>query len=252
MTSGVLLVLAAGLLAGGFIGAVGVGGVIIAPLLVLLAGYDIHQAVAVASWSFMFTGVAGTLSYARHGSIDWSSAAWLAAGVLPAALVGALVNTMVPATVVTVIIAVLIAASGLRGLLQRSAEPGGPARTPTATLLVLVGALVGFGSALTGTGGPVLLIPLLLLGGMRILNVIGVAQAIQIPVAVFASVGYLLFAEIDLLVGTLLGLTQAAGVLMGARVAHMLPAASLRRLVAVALIGTAVLLIVQVYRVAER
>lgn len=240
-----LIVLILGLLAGGFIGAVGIGGVIIAPLLVLLAGYDIHQAVAIASWSFMFTGVAGTLSYARRGSINWSSAAWLAAGILPATLTGALVNTIVPATAVTVTIAVLIAASGLRGLLQGSAEPHGPARTPTAALLLLLGALVGFGSALTGTGGPVLLIPLLLLGGMRILNVIGVAQAIQIPVAVFASVGYLLFAEIDLLVGTLLGLTQAVGVLVGARLAHKLPAASLRRLVAAALIGTAVLLIVQ-------
>lgn len=245
LTPGVLLVLGMGLLAGGFIGAVGVGGVIIAPLLVLLAGYDIHQATAIASWSFMFTGAAGTLSYARHGSINWSAAAWLAAGIMPAAVLGALVNAVVPAIVVTITIAVLIIPSALRELLQRPVPPDNSVGTPTVAVLVLLGTLVGFGSALTGTGGPVLLIPLLLLSGMRILNVIGVAQAIQIPVAMFASLGYLLFSDIDLLVGTLLGLTQAVGVLFGTRMAHTLPTSSLRRLVAIALIGTAVLLVVQ-------
>lgn len=245
LTPGLLLVMAAALLAGGLIGAVGVGGVLIAPLLVLLAGYDVHQAVAIASWSFMFTGVAGTLSYARRGSINWPVAAWLIAGVLPAAVLGALVNTRVPATSVTVIIAVLVVASGLRELMPRSPRTHTTGEWPSKTMLLLLGALVGFGSALTGTGGPVLLIPLLMLTGMQVLNVIGVAQAIQLPVAAFASLGYLLFGQIDLPVATALGLTQAAGVMLGARLAHRLNPVQLRRLVAVALIGTAMLLLVQ-------
>lgn len=245
LTPGVLLVLVAGLLTGCLIGAVGIGGVMIAPLLVLLAGYDVHQAVAIASWSFMFTGVAGMLSYSRRGSINWPVVAWLAAGVLPAAVVGALVNTLVPDIAVTVMISLLVAVSGLKELIPRSARVKSSRDRPAAYLLLILGALVGFGSALTGTGGPVLLIPLLLLTGMQVLNVIGVAQAIQLPVAVFASVGYLFFGEVDLPVATALGLTQAAGVSFGARLAHRLSAAHLRRLVAIALIGTAVLLLIQ-------
>lgn len=245
LTPGLLLLLAAALLAGTLIGAVGVGGVLIAPLLVLLAGYDVHQAVAIASWSFMFTGAVGTLSYARRGSINWPVAAWLAAGVLPAAVLGALVNTRVPDTVVTVIISVLVVASGLRELMPGSTSTRTTGGQPGKPTLLLLGALVGFGSALTGTGGPVLLIPLLMLTGMQVLNVIGVAQAIQLPVAAFASLGYLLFGQIDLPVATALGLTQAAGVMLGARLAHRLNAVQLRRLVASALIGTAMLLLVQ-------
>jgi len=68
MIPGVLLVLAAGLVTGALIGVVGVGGVLIAPLLVLLAGFDVHQAVAVASFSLIFTGVVAGLVVEVAGS----------------------------------------------------------------------------------------------------------------------------------------------------------------------------------------
>src|SRR5690554_6039336 len=114
MVPGVLLVLAAGLVTGALIGAVGVGGVLIAPLLVLLAGFDVHEAVAVASFSFIFTGVVGALSYSGRGNVNWRAATWVAVGVVPAALIGALVNSWVPGTVLTVLICILVGASGVR------------------------------------------------------------------------------------------------------------------------------------------
>src|SRR5690625_3602010 len=225
---GLLIVLAAGLATGTLIGAVGVGGVLLAPLLVLLAGYEPHAAVAIASWSFLFTGIAGTYSYARRGSVDWRAVAWLVAAIIPAALAGAWVNTLFSASAVTLILAVLALGSGLRELLSRPAGANGGGAMPSGPMLLLLGTLVGFGSALTGTGGPVLLVPLLLLFSMPPLAAVGVAQVVQLPVATFASLGYLLFGDLDLTVGTVLGVIQAVGVVMGARIAHSLPQRTLR------------------------
>ena len=67
-------------LTGTLIGALGVGGILLAPLLVFSAGFELHDAVAVASASFFFTGLVGTLSYARRGVIAWPLARSLAWG----------------------------------------------------------------------------------------------------------------------------------------------------------------------------
>lgn len=57
-------------------------------------------------------------------------------------------------------------------------------------LRVVVGVFDGFGSALTGTSGPVILLPVLI--GLRwdILDALGSAQSVQAPIALAATVAY--------------------------------------------------------------
>lgn len=237
--------LATGLLTGGLIGSVGVGGVLLTPVLTLLIGFDVHVAMATSSFSFIFTGLIGTAAYARRGSIRWRSVAWLSGPVLPAAMLGARANTLLSPNALLLILAALLAWSGLRAL--RSARPGKAVRAEPlpVPLLLTVGAVAGFGSALTGTGGPVLLLPMLLLLGLSALPAIGISQVVQLPIALFSSVGFFLHGSVNVTAGILLGVTQAAGVLVGARLAHALPGRRLSQLVAYTLIAVALLLIIR-------
>src|SRR5471030_2031896 len=83
MIFGEWLALAAIALAVGFfIGAVGVGGILLIPTLVWLGGLPIHQATATALFSFLFTGLAGTWLFQRRGSIDWNITRPVLAGAL--------------------------------------------------------------------------------------------------------------------------------------------------------------------------
>jgi len=142
------------------------------------------------------------------------------------------------------LLALLLAITGANAL--RPGNAGGHSMTRIARgKLLALGLGVGFGSALTGTGGPVLLVPLLLLLGVAPLTAIGTAQVIQLPIAVFATMGYALYGNLDLVVGTLLGVSQALAVLLGARLAHALPTTQLRRAVAFALIAAAGLLVIR-------
>jgi uncharacterized protein len=241
-----LMLLGAALIVGILVGCVGIGGVLLPPILTYVGGLDLHLAMATSMWSFLFTGVAGTLGYARRNSVDWRMVSWLGAGIVPATVLGALSNAALPAEVLTVLLAMLIAGTGVNALAKVPfAERA--AHTFGTVVLLVIGAVVGFGSALTGTGGPVLLVPILVLMRAPTLTAIGLNQVVQIPVAVFSTLGYVLFSRVDFFLGTMLGLVAAAGVVIGTRVAHAVPILTLRRSVAVSLIGAGVLIVMRLF-----
>ncbi|MCP5100545.1 MAG: sulfite exporter TauE/SafE family protein [Chloroflexi bacterium] len=234
-----------GLLAGIFIGTIGIGGVILAPLLSFVLGFDLHIAMSASSLSFLFPGIVGTLSYAIKRSIVWEKVLWLTVGIIPTALLGARVNSRLNTAVLIIIVAALIAFSGINVFFIRQDESKA-APDFSKPVMIFIGALVGFGSSLTGTGGPVLLVPILVTLHYPALKSIGISQAIQLPIAVFAVIGFWLYGQIDLGLGLHLGIAQAVGAYIGAQIAHRLPVIQLRRLVAVALIGVGAMMIWQV------
>jgi uncharacterized membrane protein YfcA len=69
----IALLLACTLLVGALIGSVGIGGVLLAPALAFLGGLDVHEAMGTSMWAFVFTGIAGTASFSRRGSLDWAA-----------------------------------------------------------------------------------------------------------------------------------------------------------------------------------
>ena len=163
---------------------------------------------------------------------------WISFGVIPAALLGARVNTALSGAVLTVILAALIVYSGYNTL-TKSAPSAEKSPQLNKSTLILIGIVVGFGSALTGTGGPVLLVPTLLISGFISLAAVGINQVIQIPIAVMATIGFMLFGQIDFFLGFMLRIVQAVGAIIGGTFAHTLPQARLRQVIAITLKGIA-------------
>ena len=207
---------------------------LLVPFLFYGLGVDLHIATAMSSWSFLFTGIVGTITYSR--SISWNIVAWLMIGIIPAAVLGARANVALSSAILIPLLAALILGSGLNTLLSRAEGERLLARLGRGSL-VLLGVVTGFGSALTGTGGPVLLVPMLMFMKINALAAIAASQVVQVPIALAAAIGFGLFGEIDLVSGTMLG------VILGARVAHALKPEQLRRFVALALIAVAILMI---------
>ena len=230
-----IVIYASALGTGWLIGAIGVGGVLLVPLLVLVGGMDVAAATPVASFSFLFTGLAGAVAYARHGRLSRSSLQWLSLGVLPGAVAGAVTNVALPATALTTAVAIVLGVAAVRSLLQMGSVEQAPRGSPPRATLVAIGTVVGFGSALTGTGGPVLLIPLMLLAGGSVISAIAAGQPIQVPIAVAATAGFLSLGVLDWRLGIGLGVVQALGTFGGARFSDRAPVAVLHRLVTVAL-----------------
>ena len=231
------------LLAGVMIGCIGIGGVILVPALYYVEGIQIHTAIAAAMLAYLVSGAIGTFVFWRKKSIDWSMTVPLWLGAMPTALAGALVGDSAQAHVLEFTIGLLTAGSGLQSLLT-TPTPAVDDRQLTAAQLAGVGAFVGFASALTGTGGPLVLVPILLWLGLPVLVAIGLSQSIQLPIAALATAGNTYNGSIDWVLGGLLAVGMAFGTWAGARLAHAVPRAMLKRLISVVLtgVGTAILM----------
>jgi uncharacterized membrane protein YfcA len=244
---GLLGILLLALVSGLLIGCIGVGGVLLVPTL-SLAGVSVHVAVAASMAAFVFSGAIGTWLYARRGSIDWRSAGWVSLGAAPAAFLGAIAGNRASGTLLTALIGLTVIFAGVRAL-RRDGKAGAARWRALAPLsLALIGAGVGFASAITGTGGPLLLVPLLIWLDLPILAVVGLSQAAQVPIALMATAGNLVDGVFDIMLVALLSGGVIVGSWAGARVAHALPTVFLTRLVGVVLLAVGALLIFRSYR----
>jgi uncharacterized membrane protein YfcA len=153
------------------------------------------------------------------------------------ALTGAATLDSLPATAVRIFIAILAIVSGIQALAgSRAAERA----LPGTTALAFLGLVVGFGSAISGTGGPVMLIPILLLVGVPLVTAITLALAAQVPIALAATAVNALAGRLDWLLGMALGVPLIAGAVAGAWLSRRLPARALTLAVAGALIATGI------------
>ena len=234
------------LVSGTLIGSVGIGGIVLVPVLTV-AGIPVHLALASAMFSFIFSGTVGVAMYWRGGSIDWGSTVWLGSGAIPGALAGAVLASRLDGKLLLPLIAIVVIATGIRAMRHHKRAPEGH-HTLRPWSLLLVGVGVGTVSAMIGTGGPLLLVPLLLWLRMPVRAAVGLGQAIQIPIALMATAGNLLTNQFDPRLGLVLGVGVAIGTALGARIAHAAPLVWLTRLVAVVLLAVGVLVLARTWQ----
>lgn len=243
MTAAAATIAFIGIVLGVAIGATGIGGVLLVPILTLALGIEVKRAIAAALFSYLPSTAVAVVLYARRGSIPWRQVWPLCAAAVPTAWLGAHLAHNAPGELLEAAVGALLAAGGLYAL--RTPRRGGPARGDL-TLAVLVGLGGGTGlvSAMTGAGGAFVLLPVLLLLDVPVLSAIGLGQAIAIPIAGLASVANIAAGLVDVRLAAVLAVTLAIGIALGTPVAHALPQAKLRRLLGsvVLLAGAAMLL----------
>jgi len=224
------------------IGCIGIGGIILVPALVFVAGIAIQIAIPAAMFAYILSGLVATFVFARNKSIDWRMASSLCISGAPAAVAGAWAVSIVDARLLAGCLGLLTLVSGFNSLRPRiRAETDH--RNLSHGVVLLVGAASGFLSSLTGTGGPLVLVPVLLSMRLGVLASVGLSQVFQLPVAIAATVGNLVYGKFDLLLGVILAASLSGGAWCGAKLAHAAPRATLRGIVSGALVvaGLAIL-----------
>ena len=220
------------LLAGLAIGATSIGGVLVVPVLGTLAQVEPGRAVAAASLGFAFTGAAAWWLGPRPaggGSLALDGCA------LAGAALGALTLAWLPAGGVRLTVGLIALGSGLYALFGRERQRATPL---PAFALVALGLGVGCLSAWSGTGGPVVLLPLLALLGVSAAVGVDAAQRVQLPVALAATAVNFAAGRLDILLGLGIGVLVLTGWAAGRWLARRLPVQRLRQVVALALIAT--------------
>lgn len=109
--------------------------------------------------------------------------------------------------------------------------PPGPA------VPAVLGPISGHGSAISGTGGPVTLIPIRLLIGTPLATAITLALAAQVPIALAATAVDAATGQLDRVLGLAPGVPLIAGAFAGAWLWRRLPARALTLAAAGALVA---------------
>src|SRR3546814_11095612 len=140
---------------------------------------------------------------------------------MPGAFAGALALAIVPERATLTILALFLAATGLRVLVGK--EPAHKRQERNGRSTVITGGFAGFASALTGTGGPMVLVPLLLWQKMPLLTAVSLGQIAQLPIASVATVGNFLSGGIELLAAPVIGCMCVPWILVGRGGAERVP-----------------------------
>lgn len=209
-----MLTVALAALLAGFVGALtGIGGVVLVPALTESLGAPVDAAIGTAMFALVFSAPVAAYAAIRRVNLATSTVAFLCTAAALGAIVGTATLAWFPGRMLRLLVAAAAVVSGLHALFSRE-RPTGP-RTLGNLALSSFGLLVGWASAVTGTGGPILLIPVLLLLGVPIASAVGLALAAHVPIVYTASLVNYAAGRIDVSLGVTLGGFLVAGTLAG-------------------------------------
>jgi uncharacterized membrane protein YfcA len=162
-------------------------------------------------------------------------AIWLCIGGAPAAFAGAWAVSIFDSRLLAGCLGLLTLFSGINSLRPQNFTAFGKVEISRGVLLA-VGVVTGFLSSLTGTGGPLVLVPILISMKLAVLISVGLSQIFQLPVAIAATAGNLAYGKLDLVLSAILAVSLSGGSWVGATLAHAVPRTILRGIVSAALV----------------
>jgi uncharacterized protein len=239
----VLLGMVTGVLAGLF--GIG-GGLVIVPVLVILfsahhfpAELVMIMAVASSLATIIFTAISSVIAHHRLGSMLWAKVFSLSPAIMLGAALGAVLAKQISADTLRLILVVFLVYVGIQMALQIKSKAGNAKQSKF--LDALVGVIIGLLSAIVGIGGGTLTVPYLVHGQQTMRQAVAIASACGLPIAIVGTISYILlgwhdsrlpewclgYVYLPAFLGTALSSMLTAP--LGAKLAHKLPAATLKR-----------------------
>lgn len=249
-----LAYLGLGAFAGILAGLLGVGGgIVIVPVLTFLftsqglpAPYIAHLALGTSLATIIFTSISSLRAHHARGAVDWQVVRRISAGIVIGTLAGSWVAAQLSTTSLKVFFVIFIYYVATQMLLNIRPKPS--RQIPGTGVMFGVGGVIGWVSSLVGIGGGSLSVPFMVWCNMSMHNSIGTSAAIGLPIALAGAAGYaanglaagplppwsLGFVYLPALAGVSLASVVTAP--LGARLAHSLPVAKLKKSFALLLI----------------
>lgn len=242
------------------------GGMILVPFLTMLfplfglpPEQVVHAAIATSMATIVFTSVSSMRAHHAKGAIRWNIVSIMAPGMIIGGLLsGGAVFAYLSGVWLSIIFAVFVAYSAVKML---SGKPPKASRTmPGKAATAGVGVGIGFASGLLGAGGGFLSVPFMTRSNVPIHNAVATSAALGFFIAVANSAGYIYsgFEQVhgqDGMLGYIywpaLVVLSAMSMLIapfGARCAHALPVAALKRVFAFLLLALAAYMVYEAYK----
>lgn len=211
-----IIVTAANLVVGALVGLCGVAGFLLPLVYTGPLGMEVTESLALSFAAFILSGALGSANYRKAGSLDVAFGIRLSIGSLAGAILGVGLNLIIPEAAVKTLLYLVVLLSGISILLRKEktkatknlpregqaaqesqAVQEGQAAPKSIGISSNLPATLGLGFAtgaicsMSGAGGPVLVMPLLVVFGIEVRTAVGVALFNSIFIGIPACIGYL-------------------------------------------------------------
>ncbi|WP_068635892.1 sulfite exporter TauE/SafE family protein [Thauera butanivorans] len=239
-----------GAVVGFFAGLLGVGGGgIMVPMLTTLflaQGFPheqvVHMALGTSMASIVLTSVSSLRAHQAHGAVRWDVVRTITPGILVGTFCATFIASRVNTAALAIFFAVFMAYVSIQMLLNIKPKPS--RNLPGPLGMTGVGLGIGGVSALVAIGGGSLSVPFMTWCNVKVQNAIGTSAAIGLPIALAGTIGYLVngwnvpgtpplsFGYVYLPAFVMVSLVSMWVAPVGARLAHRLPVAMLKKIFA--------------------
>lgn len=246
-----LLLLVVGAVGGGLSGIFGVGGgIVLVPLLMLVAGLDQRRAAATSLLAILPSAIAGTVTYLAAGQVDIVAGLLIAAGAIVGSVLGA--NLLKRLSLewlrwLFILMIVLVAVRMLLTVPERGVTL--ELSIPVALGYLALGLVMGLAAGLFGIGGGVIAVPALVaIAGISDLVAKGTSLLAIVPTSLSGTIANARNRLVQVRTGLIVGLAAAVASVGGSLLAQLLPPRESNLLFALLLVGIAVQLTVRALR----
>jgi len=245
---------ALGLATGFLAGLLGIGGgMLIGPFMTIIlsslgvqADLAVKMAIATSMATIMFTSISSVRAHHKRGAVRWDIVKGLAPGIVVGGmLASAGVFALLKGSYLAIFFAVFVGFSATQMFLDKKPKPS--RQMPGTAGQVAAGGVIGFLSGLVGAGGGFISVPFMVANNIPIINAVATSAALGFPIALANTTGYVVSgASLPNLPAYSLGyvwlpalaVIASCSVLtapLGAKVAHRLPVAKLKKVFALIL-----------------
>lgn len=232
------------------IGWSGIAGFLLPLFYADVVGLSIPTAMTFSFTAFFISGLLGAAAYRKRGLLPLKTTIPLFLGSLAGAVPGVILNRFIATGSVKQILYVVVLLSGISILIRerQKTKTSDVISQPTVkpAVLVALGFSTGALCALSGAGGPILVMPLLVLLGFDVKSSIGIALLDSVFIALPSIIGYGLKSDLSsvwplFLIG---GAAHGFGVLVGSKTSSIIKQRPLKITVAVLSIAIAVYMLI--------
>jgi len=201
------------------------GGIIMVPLLMLLARMDQRRASATSLVAIAPSALVGTIGYGLQGEIAWIAGALVAVGAVVGAPLGARLLRMLPIVWLRWLFIAFLLLVALRMILVETEREGiFELGVGAAFGLIALGLFMGVASGLFGIGGGVIAVPVLIaLFGFGDLLAKGTSLLAMIPTALSGSIANVRAKMVSVRDGLIVGIAASVASFGGVALAFIIP-----------------------------
>jgi uncharacterized membrane protein YfcA len=266
----ILYYIAAGAFAGLLAGLFGIGGgmIIVPALIYIFKAQGIpetaltHVGIGTSLSTIIVTSISSLRTHNNKGAVNWNVWKRMAPGLVIGSLIGAGIASIIHGDSLQAIIGAGAFLVGLKMLFMKnkSLEENDYGKLPSPIRQTGLGGFIGIISAIFGIGGGTLTVPILSYYGLKIQNAVGTSAACGLPIAAAGAFGFFIFGQFidptikEALPSGILGFVHIYAFIsvslasfltaqIGAKLAHKLPAKTLKKSFAVLLLIVGIKLI---------